>query len=1264
VNNVSYGTLLDFEAAFWLPSFTPRPLGLDRGEITDFSGGLMSDQTIVPWEQNRNRYRYNQGIQTRYPGVACLPYVLKNQGAVGGAGPVAYWDMDDATGDALDNVGANDLTETSGTIASVAGKVGTARDFERGDTEHFEAADAAWNSITGDLTIAAWINPETATGIFQGIAGKLEVTGDQCSYLLAINDLGQVTFECSSDGTRTSAAVYNQVQSTTILSAGTWYFCVGRHRSGVGIDVSINAVSEESIAHTAGIFDGTALFQVGAYNAGASNFDGLIDEVGLWNRVLTDAEVAFLYNGGSGRSYEALSVAADADISSYNTNGVRAHGIVSTAGGVRMLVALGTKIYRANTSTGAMEVTPFTIDGGAVSGTFGGNATCIAQGLVGGTQGLLVALEGANDILYTTDATASTIAFTTLKTTTSGDWIAAMRYFPTVGPGAWAIVGTLDSVAGVFSELGTTLAASWDPQQASLEEFVDEMPTSPVSFTSAVLPGAGASNNADGGQVWTNPGNITADDGTDATVAAGTLTEWLVASGFSITGPAATDEIVGVLVEVQSGDGGALNGIDYALQLRVSGTQVGSTKYLHKEPPGIAVTSHLYGAYDDNWFAEIKGSDLGNLEVWFRAYRLSGTFSVDCIKVSVSYRSVTPSRVIKKDRRPFAVIQNDLAITPSVRWVNPEFILVSDGSFATFSSGGADQTSDYMLIGPFFAPGDLAEDMEVHGIQVNIERSQSATTANVEDLVVQLYSGGSLLGLNQAVLATEWNAGETTELIKSYGRAGFTWGVNNVSGADMANLYVAVRVLADADIGQIDAVTMHVEGVVPGQTTSFDGGDLGGIGSTGAGSVKNGWMVSASPTDPEALTIVASGDMFRLTFGWDVGQGRMTYEFTKPNTGLPYVHHAQPYLGGYIVTGGNAIGVGTHVKVVSSSGDVIPYDFPLYHGGSEQRVNSIMVQSLWAIHDVIPTAASNRQWWMMNDQARYFPDTILQSLSESEAGTGLSSIAATPIAWSTQPIYGSLNMIYSVFPNGSDTAWARQFCPPDLSSNPLITNTSEIKSMRFNASGVENTAIYIETPDLDYGPPDANKALLTLRYNDRLVSATGSTYGTVASLVSVDNSSYATASNTFDTGFERHRLATAGTAFRSLSFQFHLAHEAGTAKTPNGLPWVFEADVQMPYLRRWVALVKPSTIQPNLIDFMKNVVTLHDTKTTQTLKVSTVRDGVNTSTLGVVAVLDSFNFDAAFEAPVSGKTPSDFENARGNDVYLQIGFSERIGTVT
>jgi hypothetical protein len=217
-------------------------------------------------------------------------------------GLVAYYDFEDASGNLLDNVGSNDLTETDGTIASVAGKVGNARDFERADTEYFAAADAAWNSITGNLTITAWINAETASGIFQGIVSKLTVAGDQVSYLLGINDLGEVTFEVSTDGTRTSSAVFEQVNSTPI-SASTWYFLVGRRREGVNVGLSVNAGTEVTATLAGGIFDGTAAFEIGAYNVNASNFDGIIDEVGVWNRVLTDDEVDWLYNSGSGRSY-------------------------------------------------------------------------------------------------------------------------------------------------------------------------------------------------------------------------------------------------------------------------------------------------------------------------------------------------------------------------------------------------------------------------------------------------------------------------------------------------------------------------------------------------------------------------------------------------------------------------------------------------------------------------------------------------------------------------------------------------------------------------------------------------------------------------------------------------------------------------------------------------------------------------------------------------------------------------------------------------
>jgi hypothetical protein len=42
--------------------------------------------------------------------------------------------------------------------------------------------------------------------------------------------------------------------------------------------------------------------EIGMLSSGAFPFKGVIDEVGIWNRVLTDAEISALFNGGQGKT--------------------------------------------------------------------------------------------------------------------------------------------------------------------------------------------------------------------------------------------------------------------------------------------------------------------------------------------------------------------------------------------------------------------------------------------------------------------------------------------------------------------------------------------------------------------------------------------------------------------------------------------------------------------------------------------------------------------------------------------------------------------------------------------------------------------------------------------------------------------------------------------------------------------------------------------------------------------------------------------------
>jgi hypothetical protein len=218
----------------------------------------------------------------------------------------AYWDLNEASGNAIDVHDDNDLVETSGTIASGAGVVagtGTSRDFEVGDTEWFDLPDNA-DVSTGDtdFTIAAWVNLESK-GAFRFIVAKDGGVGIR-EYSFGYNaGSDRFVFNVSPDGTALTTVTANNLGSPAVATA---YFIVVWHDASANtITIQVNDGTANAAAHTTGVFDGATAFQVGAQGSSLS-MDGLIDEVGFWKRVLTAGERTWLYNSGSGRSYADL----------------------------------------------------------------------------------------------------------------------------------------------------------------------------------------------------------------------------------------------------------------------------------------------------------------------------------------------------------------------------------------------------------------------------------------------------------------------------------------------------------------------------------------------------------------------------------------------------------------------------------------------------------------------------------------------------------------------------------------------------------------------------------------------------------------------------------------------------------------------------------------------------------------------------------------------------------------------------------------------
>ena len=211
------------------------------------------------------------------------------------------WLMTSDGGNETDLSGEDEtLTETSGTIPTSsdtpAGYVGTSRDFEIDDTEALVTGDSGSTDISGanqSMSIVAWIKVESSTATYDGIVTKDDDSNGSRQYWLGVDTNNAVFALLSSDGSAINYAI-----GATALNTGTWY-----HIAFVYNDTDIRVYLDGSLdsngasnpaAYINGVFDGTNDFRIGCYgNGGAlfSHFDGLVAEVGVFDRALSAEEV-------------------------------------------------------------------------------------------------------------------------------------------------------------------------------------------------------------------------------------------------------------------------------------------------------------------------------------------------------------------------------------------------------------------------------------------------------------------------------------------------------------------------------------------------------------------------------------------------------------------------------------------------------------------------------------------------------------------------------------------------------------------------------------------------------------------------------------------------------------------------------------------------------------------------------------------------------------------------------------------------------------
>jgi len=201
-------------------------------------------------------------------------------------GIVAYYNFEEAAGDLLDQVGSNDGTIT-GTAYEQAGVVNYGYVFDTDGNDLITMGDVADFDLA-QLSVSIWIKTVYDYDIFNNWA-----SGN--GWWIRMTSAGKLQWLIGT-------SPYPDVYSNASLRDNAWHHVVCTYDESIMKLYIDNVLQDDTASSSVTItYTGTTSF-IGD-RTGGTNFEGSMDELGVWNRALTQAEVTELYNGGSGATY-------------------------------------------------------------------------------------------------------------------------------------------------------------------------------------------------------------------------------------------------------------------------------------------------------------------------------------------------------------------------------------------------------------------------------------------------------------------------------------------------------------------------------------------------------------------------------------------------------------------------------------------------------------------------------------------------------------------------------------------------------------------------------------------------------------------------------------------------------------------------------------------------------------------------------------------------------------------------------------------------
>jgi len=216
---------------------------------------------------------------------------------------IACWNFDEGSGTTAHDSCADHDGTLVGDANWVDGISGKALDFDgNGDYVSVPDADALDPVSTQEITIAAWVNLSTYeaqnSSIFFAIVGKQVLARPDGSYLFglwndgaAAHEIGKLSFVLASGGSAQT------LYSNSLVPLNNWVHVAVTHDSDNITKIYINGQVDitDSSTITQAFEDNDKDLRIGYSGRYADYFYGGLDEVRIYNRALTSAEIEYLY---------------------------------------------------------------------------------------------------------------------------------------------------------------------------------------------------------------------------------------------------------------------------------------------------------------------------------------------------------------------------------------------------------------------------------------------------------------------------------------------------------------------------------------------------------------------------------------------------------------------------------------------------------------------------------------------------------------------------------------------------------------------------------------------------------------------------------------------------------------------------------------------------------------------------------------------------------------------------------------------------------